>query len=470
MDKGFFICGQDSHAKKVFFYYTKKDIPSMEVFSEIQEKNFSQEYTKIKCVGSKQDRDFIIDLFHVKGWLNVKYVDREELGNELFFYSPSGRLRVEIPHESLESSLILNENSVIFEKPRETATEEKKKIRVLIIDDSVTIHKVLKRILKNADDIEVVGAVQDPLQVEKVIKDCRPDVLTVDIHMAGMDGVSLLKRIIPQNPIPALLVSSLSIQDGPFVLDGLQAGAVDHIQKPSIEQLDSFAEDIIEKIRMASVAKVKVQDLSIQKPVVSKNVVLDTQGFIAIGASTGGTEALAVILAQLPEQIPPIVVVQHIPAQFSNAFAKRLDHLCPFAVVEAQNGMELRENTVYVAPGGLHTKISKQQNRLVLEVYEGPVVNRHKPSVDVLFDSVLKHISPQRGVAVLLTGMGSDGARGLLQLKKAGFRTMAQDKATSVVYGMPKVAYELGAVEHLTPLSEIPGQIVQCLKKSAKAS
>jgi chemotaxis response regulator CheB len=470
IDKGYFICGHDLALNKVFCFFSKKEIPSMEIFAQLKAQEFSTETTKIKYVGVKEDRSFILDLFQSKGWREIKYINREELGNELFFYSPTGRLRVEVPQHSLESSAIMNENSIIFNQSETPSAAIGKKIKVLIIDDSVTIHKILKRILKDVNDIEVVGAIQDPQQVERAIKDYQPDVMTVDIHMEGLDGISLLKNILPKYPIPSLLVSSLSLKDGPFVLDGLQAGAVDHIQKPAIDQLDSFASDIIEKIRTASVAKVKVPESYSTVSTLTRSISMDTQGFVAIGASTGGTEALAFILSQLPANIPPIVIVQHIPAQFSGAFAQRLDKICPFNVVEAKSGMAVNENTVYVAPGGLHTKIVRRQNGLAIEVYDGALVNRHKPSVDVLFDSVLREVSPHKAVVVLLTGMGSDGARGLLELKKAGFKTMAQDKATSVVFGMPKVAYELGAVDQLTPLAQIPASIVRSLKKAMKAS
>ncbi|MBY0385662.1 chemotaxis response regulator protein-glutamate methylesterase [bacterium] len=454
---GFFICGYDPVLNKSFCLWSAKMIPESNfvrlLLEEVPWVKTSNSLT-VKIISS-----FDIALIFEKIFLklqisNFKKIARQDVGDEVYFYSFDGRLRAEVAPEKK-----LNHKSV-----------PQKKIKVLIIDDSETIHKLLTHIFNESNEIEVIGTVADPFKVEEAVIRLRPDVMTVDIHMDGMNGVQLLQKILPRFPIPSLLVTSLSINDGPYVLEGLKAGAVDHIQKPTIENIEIFADDIIEKIKIASVANIKLNAFKARK---NQNVsrVLDQRGLIAIGASTGGTEALAQILSQLPSQIPPIFVVQHIPAQFSKAFADRLNHLCSFEVCEAIDGQIVKPNCVYIAPGGRHMVVeSNHKGQLYVKVIDGETVNRHRPSVDVLFNSIAHlNLEFKGGIGILLTGMGTDGAQGLLNLKNVGFKTLAQDKDSSVVYGMPKAAYELNAVDQVVALEDISETLIDLLQVKSVA-
>ncbi len=457
IDNGFFICGFNAHKKLSFFYFNaevtdfQKEIDFLN--HEMEKRGFPSESCTIKSILPLEFHDH--PFFNETKWGSVHLLDPQTIEKDFFYYPESGRLRVKILSQ------------LVYQSPQPEAQQHK--IKVLIIDDSLTIHTLLKRLLSRAPDIEVVGAVANPLDVEKAIRKYNPDVLTVDIHMNPTDGVSLLKKIMPETPIPSLIISSLSLQDGPFVLDALEAGAVDYIQKPTMEHLDSFAVEVLEKIRTVSIAKVKIKkNVKIPEPLLTGE--MDSRAMIVMGASTGGTEAVASILAHLPKEIPPILLVQHIPASFSKAFADRLNQLCPFHVVEAANGMVIRANTVYVAPGGLHTRVMTKAGEWVLKVYEAPPVNRHRPSVDVLFESVAQEVTGRTVLALLLTGMGSDGAQGLLKLKKSGALTAAQDKESCVVYGMPKVAVELGAADHVLPLEQMPQWLRISLQKKKRTA
>lgn len=380
--------------------------------------------------------------------LDYKFVPSDHLGPEIYFYAEGARLRVS---ETAPASPVISPKSV-------------SKIRVLIVDDSTTIHQLLSKIFEQSPEIEVVGMVADPFKVETAVRDLKPDVMTVDIHMPGMDGVTLLKTLLPKYPIPAVLVSSISMEEGSHVLNGLEAGAVDHIQKPTFEGIVKFAPEIIEKIKVASTIKVKTAATRSIIPSHRSLSPLNMSYIVAIGASTGGTEALKVVLSQLPPQVPPILIVQHIPPVFSTAFAKRLNEICPFEVKEAQDGDEVQPGKVYVAPGGLQMSVVRKGLQLKVCVQDTEPVNRHKPSVDVLFNSLAVH-GGKKMVGVILTGMGGDGAKGLLKLRQAGAKTFAQDEATSCVYGMPRVAAELGAVEKVLPLDQIAGGVLDVLQK-----
>lgn len=338
---------------------------------------------------------------------------------------------------------------------------EKKKIRVVIVDDSATLRKLLTQVLTQDPDIEVLAAVGLPSEAERVIAETKPDVVTLDIHMPEMNGVELLRRILARSPLPAVMISSLALEEGSLVLDALEAGAVDYIQKPSFENLKEAAPLIIEKIKSASKAQV-LGPLAIRaqpKPTLK----LDLDRLVVIGSSTGGTEALKSILLGLPEKIPPILIVQHIPPVFSKAFADRLNQICSFRVKEAEHQDAVVAGTVYVAAGGKQMRIIDRAGSLRIELDENaPPVNRHKPSVDTMFDSVCA--LGRRGIiGVILTGMGADGAKGLLRLREKGARTIAQDEASSVVFGMPKEAIRLGAAEKTASLDAIPNLLMDWL-------
>ncbi len=463
---GFFICGFDLAQRIGFCYWSAQKVSIASFASLLLEQfpsiKFEHSQFAIKIVADESDGYELEKIFHKLKIKNIKSINRQNIGSEIYFYSKDGRLRAERATTNAERA-----PTKIVLQPETVSVNPK--IRVLCIDDSPTIHRLLGHIFESAADIDVVGTVLDPFLTEEAIIKHKPDILTVDIHMEGLNGVELLKKILPKYPIPSLLVTSLSINDGPLVIDGLQSGAVDHIQKPTVENIDQFADEIIEKVRAAASSRVRVPSKG-NKNRRFESSRLDTRGLIAIGASTGGTEALASLLAELPSQIPPIFVVQHIPEQFSKAFASRLNDMCAFDVMEARDGLRVQTGCVYIAPGGKHMKIRKNHlGQLSIEVSDGEPVNRHKPSVDVLFRSLVGIAPEGKTMALLLTGMGSDGAQGLLDLKNSGVLTIAQDAESCVVYGMPKVAKELGAATEILPLGEMARAIVSYLKTSVAA-
>lgn len=372
-------------------------------------------------------------------------------GRLIYFYPQEGRLRV---------SLLENESS--RNSQQEVKVSVKKK--VLIIDDSKTMREILKNIFQS-DELEVVGMAESAEKAFPLIKSLRPDVITLDINMPEMDGVTFLEKYLPIYPIPTVMISSINIQESNLVMRALELGAVDYLQKPTLEEIKAHGDFMREKVLTASSIKVR-RDHHIQKSHIPLFSQEDVQGrFLAIGASTGGTEAIKEVLLKLPENIPPTLIVQHIPAVFSTAFAKRLDELCPFEVIEGKDGDEVKPGRVIIAPGGLQMELVRRNSKYFVRVYDGERVNRHKPSVDVLFNSVALHLGA-KAIGVILTGMGNDGAQGLLKMKKAGSPTIAQDEQSSVVYGMPRIAAEIGAADIISPLQKIHLEITKALKKS----
>lgn len=346
-------------------------------------------------------------------------------------------------------------------------------VKVLIVDDSETIRLLLTRVISHDPQLVCVGAVGLPSEVEAAIAKLQPDVLTLDIHMPEMNGVELLKKLMLKKPIPAVMISSLSMEEGTLVLDALEAGAVDYIQKPSMKEISVVGPLICEKIKSASVAQIQAKrpQASVVRPKSNFQAAnLDTNYLILIGSSTGGTEAVKQVLTSMPEKIPPILIVQHIPPVFSKAFADRMNQICPFEVKEAQDGDLVQANRVLIAPGGLQMTIRDRRGQLVTVVEDGDPVNRHKPSVDVLFHSAAM-LKTRKIAAAILTGMGGDGARGLLALKNAGARTLAQNEATCVVYGMPKEAVKLGAAQQVVALDRISSVLLEyCSRDFKKAA
>ena len=368
----------------------------------------------------------------------LKKVERNKSA-EIIFIPSAGRLRV-----ALEGAL------------------NEKKIKVLVVDDSKTIRTILAKIFSTDSQFEVVASAEKPSQVEDLILRHKPDVITLDIHMPEMDGVQLLKTVItPKYKIPTVMISSISMEEGPLVLDALENGAVDYVQKPEMSEIDKFTPLILDKVRMASRVKVKDQDHGqIREKFEVSKLKFNQNSLIVIGSSTGGTEALREILTKLPSEIPPILIVQHIPAVFSAAFAKRMDELCPFSVKEAKNGDEIAANSVLVAPGGKQMRVANVNGKFIVQINDDEPVNRFKPSVDYLFYSVAE-IFFTHTVAVILTGMGKDGAKGMLELYKKGARTIAQDEETSVVFGMPKEAINLGGAEATVALPKIAHKMAE---------
>lgn len=354
----------------------------------------------------------------------------------------------------------------------------RKLIRVLVVDDSALIRHLLSEILSSAPEIEVVGVASDPYIAREKIKRLSPDVITLDVEMPRMDGLQFLRNIMRLRPMPVVMVSSLTQAGAAVTLEALELGAVDFVAKPEVdvaEGIRSYASDLIEKVRAASVAKVNrlaiadtASGVARVKPEKSQISFGTTEKVIAIGASTGGTEAIREVLQGLPADTPGTVIVQHIPGMFSSAFAKRMDDCSAMTVCEAQDGMRVLHGHVYIAPGGKHLKLARDGARYYCVVDETELVNRHRPSADVLFKSVARHLG-KNAICVLLTGMGKDGAEGMLAMRKSGALTLAQDEASSVVWGMPGAANQLGAVQELLPLKKIAGRIT-ALYNASKAS
>jgi len=353
-------------------------------------------------------------------------------------------------------------------------TEENKSVpRVLIIDDSSTMCKILEGVLKKCG-CDVVGVMMKAEGVEQKIAELKPTILTVDINMEPVNGAELLRQLVLKNiRVPAIIISALTPSEGSLVLDALEWGAVDYVQKPTSNDLTAFTEILNHAVHaaIAGYGKVGLRSAT-QAPVESFSRTtggFDANYIVAIGASTGGTEAIRDVLVRLPKDFPPIVIVQHIPEHFSLAFAKRLNNLCEVEVCEAHGSEELRSGTVYIAPGGRHMKVIKQGSKYFTKIFDAEPVNRHKPSVDVLFESVAE-LGHKKVVAALLTGMGKDGARGLKKIFDQGHMTICQDEASCVVYGMPGVAVEMGAARKILPLMSIAQGLIKATTSKKKSA
>lgn len=329
-----------------------------------------------------------------------------------------------------------------------------KKIRVLVVDDSAVSRAILSKGLASDQNIEVVAAAADPFEARDKILAYEPDVMTCDVEMPRMNGIEFVKRLIPQYPLPVIMVSGISSA----VFDALNAGAVDFVTKPelaSAKNIEIFINEIIAKIKIASTANMSsIKNRDVSGTIVEKKSISDNR-IIAIGASTGGTEAIYNILRYLPDNIPGIVIVQHIPPVFSRLFAERLNNSTHLNVKEAQTGDFVERGRVLIAPGDRHMRLVKMGERFKVECFDGDKVNGHCPSVDVLFESAAKEAG-SNAIGVILTGMGNDGAKGLLAMRQRGSRTIGQDEKSCVVYGMPKAAFNIGAVERQAPLREMP--------------
>lgn len=337
-------------------------------------------------------------------------------------------------------------------------------IRVLVIDDSHLFRQLLTKALSSDACIEVVGTAVDPYEARDKILALNPDVLTCDIEMPKMNGLEFISKLMPQFPLPVVVVSSLNKN----VFEVMSAGAVDFVQKPDLKvmvSVEAFVIELLMKVKIASMANVSHwKKQNYQKIIADTFVMMDKRkhNIIAIGSSTGGTEALTYILKLLPRNIPGIVVVQHIPPIFSRMFAERLNQCTPFYVKEAETGDYVEEGKVLIAPGDRHMRVKKKGMKYEVECVQGDRVNGHCPSVDVLFESVASE-AKKSAIGIILTGMGYDGAKGLLEMRKQGARTIGQDEASSVVYGMPQVAFNIGGVEKQVALEEIPHQLYKLL-------
>lgn len=339
-------------------------------------------------------------------------------------------------------------------------------IKVLVVEDSIVFRELLVQNLSRDPAIKVVATAKDPFEARDAIVAYKPDVMTLDVELPRMNGIEFLRKLMPQYPLPVVVISSLSDS----VFDALNAGAVDFVAKPAVSsraQLEEFVKnELLVKIKIASTAKIS----NIKKMVMAneQQQQLSARGknlIVAIGASTGGTEAILEVVKDFGTDIPGVVVVQHMPPGFTEMYAKRLNDQCRIRVKEAQTGDVVRPGSMLIAPGGdRHMRLVKVNGIYQVECKAGPRVNGHCPSVDVLFDSVAK-VAGASAVGIILTGMGGDGAKGLLAMRKAGARTIGQDESTCVVYGMPKVAYDLGAVQHQEKLGDIARRTYALLNK-----
>ncbi|HEY4340366.1 MAG TPA: chemotaxis response regulator protein-glutamate methylesterase [Steroidobacteraceae bacterium] len=354
-------------------------------------------------------------------------------------------------------------------------THSSARTRVLIIDDSALVRRILTELLSSDSTVEVVGTATDAYMAREKIKELRPDVLTLDVEMPKMDGITFLRNLMRLRPMPVVMVSSLTGHGADITLEALSLGAVDYLPKPQIDlaaTLGEYRAELIEKVKMAAQARVhRLAELPSgslpSSPRHSADVVLakappprfrTTDRIIAIGASTGGTAAIREVLMGLPPDAPGVLVTQHIPKDFSAQFAKRMNACCKVTVCEAQDGQQVLSGHVYIAPGDRHLLLVRDGARYICRLDDGPAVNRHKPSVDVLFRSVAQQAG-RNAIGAILTGMGKDGAEGLKEMRDAGSPTIAQDEASSVVWGMPGAAVEAGAACQVLPLTAIGSQL-----------
>lgn len=348
-----------------------------------------------------------------------------------------------------------------------------KPVRVLIVDDSAVVRQVLTRELSRAPGIEVVGSAMNPYAAREKILALEPDVITLDVEMPRMDGITFLRKLMRYRPTPTIVVSSLTEANSPLALDALRFGAVDVMRKPGGSYtVGEMSGELAERIRAAAGVDVRARCLhesAPPPPAAVAPLAATTNKVIAIGTSTGGTESLRRILPAFPVDSPGILVVQHMPAQFTRRFAESLNGDSALDVREAAGGETVAPGTVFIAPGDYHLALTRSGAVYKTEVRSGPRVNRHRPSADVLFTSVARNAGAN-AIGVVMTGMGDDGARGLLEMREAGAHTIAQDEATSVVFGMPKRAIECGAAEEVAPLDEIPRRVLSAASRGRHAA
>ncbi|MCS6810435.1 MAG: chemotaxis response regulator protein-glutamate methylesterase [Tepidimonas sp.] len=350
------------------------------------------------------------------------------------------------------------------------------KLKVVVVDDSALVRSLLSEIINKQPDMECVGTAADPLQAREIIRERNPDVITLDVEMPKMDGLEFLARLMRLRPTPVVMVSTLTEKGAETTLKALELGAVDFVAKPRIgvsAGLQELADDIVDKIRIAAKAHVRrlvapvtpspaaspaTQGTTPATP--STPVRLSTEKVICIGASTGGTEAIKEILMELPADAPAVVITQHMPPGFTASFAARLDSLCRIRVAEARDGERILPGHAYIAPGGKQFSLARSGANYVAVVDDSPPVNRHKPSVEVLFRSCARVLGPN-AIGVMLTGMGGDGAQAMKEMRDAGAYNIAQDEASCVVFGMPKMAIQAGAVHEVLPLKQIARAIME---------
>ncbi|MEZ5701707.1 MAG: chemotaxis response regulator protein-glutamate methylesterase [Burkholderiaceae bacterium] len=356
-----------------------------------------------------------------------------------------------------------------------------KKISVVVVDDSALVRSLLTQIINRQPDMVCAGAASDPLIAREMIRELNPDVITLDVEMPRMDGLEFLSRLMRLRPMPVVMVSTLTEQGADVTFRALEMGAVDYVAKPRIgvsSGLNELASDIVDKIRVAASAQVRRLSAAPASASPAASHVtptaepprtplprLSTEKLICIGASTGGTEAIREVLTKMPADSPAIVITQHMPPGFTTSFAARLDSLCRIRVAEAKNGQRLLPGHAYIAPGGLHLRIDRSGSNYVAVVEDTEPVNRHRPSVEVLFRSAARILGPN-ALGIMLTGMGADGAQAMREMKDAGSYNFVQDEATCVVFGMPRMAIQAGAAHEILPLSQIAPAVIARLSNT----
>ncbi|MDH4585156.1 chemotaxis response regulator protein-glutamate methylesterase [Pseudomonas sp. BN415] len=342
-------------------------------------------------------------------------------------------------------------------------------IKVLVVDDSALIRSLLSEIVRADHELQLVGVAPDAYVARDLIKQHAPDVITLDVEMPRMDGLTFLDKLMKGRPTPVVMISSLTERSSEATLRALELGAIDFIAKPKLgiaEGMQAYAEEIRAKLKVAARARM-VRRIAAERPAERGLPIVGTEKLIAIGASTGGTEAIKEVLLGLPADSPGVVITQHMPAGFTRSFAARLDKLCRISVSEARDGDRILPGTALLAPGGLHMEVTRSGANYVARLSDAPPVNGHRPAVDVMFNSAAR-CAGRNLIAALLTGMGKDGARGLLEIRESGGYTLAQDEASCVVYGMPREAAEIGAAEEVLPLEEIgPALLAQARRRGS---
>lgn len=331
------------------------------------------------------------------------------------------------------------------------------KIRVLCVDDSALMRQLMTEIINSHPDMEMVAAAQDPLVARDLIKKFNPQVLTLDVEMPRMDGLDFLEKLMRLRPMPVVMVSSLTGKNSEITMRALELGAIDFVTKPQLgirEGMLAYSELIADKIRTAAKARLPQRVLENKPAMLSHTPLLSSEKLIAIGASTGGTEAIRAVLQPLPPTSPALLITQHMPPGFTRSFAERLNKLCQITVKEAEDGERVLPGHAYIAPGDRHLELARSGANYHVRIHDGPAVNRHRPSVDVLFRSVAQYAG-RNAVGVILTGMGNDGAAGLLEMHRAGAYTLAQNEASCVVFGMPREAIAMGGVNDVVELNQI---------------
>ena len=344
-----------------------------------------------------------------------------------------------------------------------------RKIKVLIIDDSALIRSLLKEVINSFPDLEAVGAAANPLQAREMIKTLNPDVLTLDVEMPEMDGLTFLEKLMRLRPMPVLMISSLTERGSEAALRSLELGAVDFLPKPKlgiVDGIQEYADEIAEKIRVAFATKIRSRSKDGHSTLAALptlgNRISTTEKVIAVGSSTGGTEAIKEFLIRMPPDAPGILIAQHMPQAFTKSFANRLDSLCKIKVVEAEGNERVLPGHAYIAPGHSHLLLKRSGANYMTELSQAAPVNHHRPSVEVLFRSVAQ-FAGKNAIGVMLTGMGKDGAIGMLEMRQAGAYNLAQDEASCVVFGMPREAIAVGAVDEIVPIQEMTQRVLNKL-------